>query len=323
MGFFDNFGGGRYFDMKGNPIDPDSARAPGINDVDPKDLEENFDKATQAHIAPETLKRWADMRDAKDSKEEDEAASEPDKPKSSLINELMKGTGVAAAPTPLLPVAPAQTQSPTSLMDMYKGAQERPEQFQSGLNTLNNINDRFGAAQRAAVAGAQTAQSPMDVVQAAKKGFMSPEQAASWQQIAQKAGVQNKYGLMAAGVLGPLAEMNAIPMPGVGAAKTEAKEASAAWHELAPSLQNLNKEGKLLITSNPAAEFKAAARATEKAPVQAFNQFKDLKMRNEAKKFAVDSVKAELEAQPALKRDPEYLKQRIKELFNFHIIQNK
>lgn len=218
-----------------------------------------------------------------------------------------------------------------TLMDFFNAAQERPEQFQQGLETLNAVNDKFGAAQRGAVSAAQTATSPMQVLEGAKAAFMTPEQAATWQDIAKRAGVENKYGLAAAGLIGPMAEMDLIPGPNFGAAKKEVK----ALSNLADDLQVLNKEGKIMAgaAKNSAGqglrqaakaeqELRAAQNLASEAPVQNVVKFKDAQAKEAAKAFAKDTVRAELQAQPALARDPNYLKQRIQELFNVHLKQN-
>jgi hypothetical protein len=50
---------------------------------------------------------------------------------------------------------------------------------------------------------------------------------------------------------------------------------------------------------------------------------KNLKVKEDAKKFAMESVKAELEKQPGLKNNPEYLKRRMQELANFFFAQKR
>lgn len=212
-------------------------------------------------------------------------------------------------------------------MDFFSAAKERPEQFKTGGDTLAEVNDRFGAAQRQAVRGAQDAASIAQVVDAAKSGFLNPEQAATWSDVAKRAGVENKYALAAAPLIGTLAEVDLMPGPNVNAAKKEMKV-------LGNTLQDLNKDGKIVAKAMDTAgqearlaakadqEFSMAAKATEKAPVQGVIKFKDVQAKETAKDFVKKHIKAELDAQPALKRDPAYLKERIRNLFNFFIKQN-
>lgn len=224
-----------------------------------------------------------------------------------------------------------------SMADFQAAAKERPEQFQQGIDVLRHVDSGLGGAERGVISAAQTATSPMELVDAAKSGFLNPEQAASWQQIAQRAGLENKYGQMAAAGLGVLTEPTLMRVPGLNAVSKEAKELKAGWTELSPSLQNLNKEGKLLIKEGLPASAGMGLQNAAKAESELMsaqkvnpklqdapginNAFADLKARNEAKQFAVKSVKEELEAQPALARDNDYLRDRIKSLFNFHILQ--
>lgn len=214
----------------------------------------------------------------------------------------------------------------TTFMDFFNAAQERPEQFQTGLTTLGHINEGAGGAQRAAVGAAQSADNLAQVLEAAKGGFLQPQGAPSWSDIAKKAGVENKYGLAAAGLVGPLIETDLIPGPNVGAAKKELK----AFGEVADNLQTLNKEGKMLVKSglpnSPGMALQQAAKAeSELKAVQNMKSnvlnLQDVKVKTEAKKFVQESLEAELKAQPAVARDPEYLKERIKSLFNFYVAQ--
>ena len=219
--------------------------------------------------------------------------------------------------------------------DFLAAAKERPEQFQSGLKTLGAINDKFGAAQRAAIAGAQTAGHPMQVLEAAKAGFMGqPEAAPTWQDIAKKAGVDNKYGLAAAGLVGPLLEMDALPGPNLGAAK---KEGKAVWNELAPTLQNLNKESKLTVKGGLAntagnvarqgakaeQELMAAQKVAPQGGVPEVLSFNLHKAKEQSKREAVEALKAEL-SQPHLKdaASDEYKRERLQQLFK-HLMSQK
>ncbi len=214
----------------------------------------------------------------------------------------------------------------TSFMDFFAAAKERPEQFQTGFDTLSKVNDSFGAAQRGAVRAAQDANSFADVVQGAKQAFMTPEQAATWQDIAKRAGVENKYGLAAAGLIAPMAELDIMPGPNLGVAKKQAKSVS----NLGDSLQTLNKEGKILVSgglpmskgmklqqaAKAEAELLKAQKAATIKPPSNVVQYKDLKHREGVKQQVVDAVKAELE-QPHLRDSatPELIKERIKQKF--------
>lgn len=225
-----------------------------------------------------------------------------------------------------------------SLMDFQAAAKERPEQFKTGIDFLQHVDSGLGGAERAAIGAAQTATSPTELVDAAKAGFLNPEQAATWKQIAEKAGVENKYGQMAAGALGALTEPSLLGVPGLNMAAKEGKEAKLAWHELAPTLQNLNKEGKLLIKSgvpesagmalqNAAkleSEMKAASAASKELPqVPNILDFKAHQVKEQAKQFALKAVREELDAHPALKQDSEYLKNRLQDLASFYFKHNK
>lgn len=256
--------------------------------------------------------------------------------------------------------------SELSYADFAKAAQERPEQFETGIDAIRKVDSGLGGGYRAAIGAAQTANSPMEVVDAAKAGFLNPEQAASWQQIAQRAGMDNKYGQLAAAGLGALTEPTLLRVPGLNMAAKEYKEAKA----LAPTLENLNAEGKILIKGTPSLnaiskEFKggktlaptlenlnaegkifikgapetagqaarigaqlkqemgAAQAASREGAMNQTIDFATHKTRQAAKDYAVQAVKAELAAQPAVGRDPNYLKTRINDLFNFYMQQRK
>lgn len=71
---------------------------------------------------------------------------------------------------------------------------------------------------------------------------------------------------------------------------------------------------------------KAAAVKPASNVVSMADKLKDsrnLQVKEQAKKFAKEAVKAELEKQPALKHNPDYLKTRIQELANFFFAQKR
>jgi hypothetical protein len=143
------------------------------------------------------------------------------------------------------------------------------------------------------------------------------------------AGTAGEFGLDPTNFIAPGAKI-------LGAAGMLAKAPEAAKIlKLGNTLQDLNKDGKIVAKAMDTAgdkarkaaqanqEFRMAAKATEEAPVENVIKFKDAQTKEAAKQFAKESVAAELKAQPALARDPEYLKERIRSLFQFFVTQKR
>lgn len=87
------------------------------------------------------------------------------------------------------------------------------------------------------------------------------------------------------------------------------------------------KTGKELLASKAENEFKAAPAKLQQENIldmnNKLNAGKLAKAKEEAKKFAIKSVQEELKKQPALKRDANYIRERISSLTNFFFKQNK